>query len=214
MQLLEVWKVVLIFFCFASVHSILAARTVKVFSIRLFGEYSVKVFYRFFYTCLSAATALISVVLLLNIPDVLLFDPPSWLGLTMRAVQFSGIIFGMQAFKNMDFMEFSGISQVLSHVSGQKVSGDMEGMHGTRLVKEGVYGIVRHPLYFAGIVVVSCSPVITRNWLVVSVLCDIYFVAGALIEERRHIKQFGEEYRQYMKQVPMLIPRIFCNKQL
>jgi protein-S-isoprenylcysteine O-methyltransferase Ste14 len=40
----------------------------------------------------------------------------------------------------------------------------------------------------------------------VSLLVDAYFVFGALIEERRNIRRFGEEYRRYMKEVPLLMP--------
>lgn len=82
----------------------------------------------------------------------------------------------------------------------------MEGITQTRLVKSGVYGIVRHPLYLAGIVVMTFSPTLTRNRITVSILADLYFVFGAFIEERRYIRYFGREYLDYMKEVPRLLP--------
>jgi protein-S-isoprenylcysteine O-methyltransferase Ste14 len=39
------------------------------------------------------------------------------------------------------------------------------------------------------------------------VLADLYFIYGALVEQRRFLGRFGEEYREYMKKVPLLIPK-------
>jgi protein-S-isoprenylcysteine O-methyltransferase Ste14 len=46
------------------------------------------------------------------------------------------------------------------------------------------------------------------NGLTITVLADLYFIFGMFIEERRFLKIFGEQYREYMKQVPRMVPRI------
>jgi len=39
-------------------------------------------------------------------------------------------------------------------------------------------------------------------------LLIFYLLVGCLIEERRLVSGLGEVYRQYRREVPMLIPRI------
>ena len=195
---------------FASVHSTLVTKPVKVFASRLFGESFVRTWYRFLFIVVSVVTLAITVALIRAVPDVTVFHPPLSLVIAMRCVQLAAVVFASRAFKALDFLEFIGISQALRAISGQTSAGDMdmEGMTKTQLVTTGVYGVVRHPLYFAGIVIMTFSPTLTRNWITVSVLSDLYFIFGAFIEERRYIRDFGEEYLRYMKEVPRLLPRV------
>jgi len=71
-----------------------------------------------------------------------------------------------------------------------------------------VYGIVRHPLYVAGLIIFTFSPNFTVNGLTITVLADLYFIFGMFIEERRFLKIFGEQYREYMTKVPRMLPRL------
>ena len=76
-----------------------------------------------------------------------------------------------------------------------------------RLETGGWYGVVRHPLYLFSILFLILNPVMTARWLLLAILSTLYFVAGALIEERRLAGQFGDEYRRYRERVPFLLPR-------
>ena len=42
--------------------------------------------------------------------------------------------------------------------------------------------------------------------LVTNLVLTAYFVIGAILEERKLVAEFGEEYREYQKRVPMLVP--------
>ncbi|HEX9079556.1 MAG TPA: isoprenylcysteine carboxylmethyltransferase family protein [Desulfuromonadaceae bacterium] len=76
-----------------------------------------------------------------------------------------------------------------------------------RLVTDGWYAVVRHPLYFFSILFLFLNPVMTAQWLLLTGLSAVYFVCGALIEERRLEGLFGDEYRRYREEVPFMIPR-------
>ena len=76
-----------------------------------------------------------------------------------------------------------------------------------RLVTTGWYGLVRHPLYLLAILFLVLNPVITTRWIVLTLLSIPYFIGGALLEERRMLKQFGSIYREYQRTVPFLFPR-------
>jgi len=201
-------KVVFIFLTFAFIHSLCVTSFIKSLVKRLLGETFVRAFYRFIYTCFSLITTLIAIYFIALIPDVYLFRGPAWFRWMMHAVQIAGLIFGSLSFKAINSFEFVGISHAWKYVTKQEVKGDSEGITHTLLVKTGVYGIVRHPLYLAGIIIFTFEPIITRNWLAVSILADGYFVFGAFIEEKRLLKIFGNEYIEYMKQVPRFLPKL------
>jgi protein-S-isoprenylcysteine O-methyltransferase Ste14 len=79
-----------------------------------------------------------------------------------------------------------------------------------RLLREGIYGVVRHPRYLsAGIGMIS-------NALIVNYL-GVYFLLIAVVppgylmlvlEERELLGRFGDAYREYQRDVPRLIPRL------
>ena len=79
-----------------------------------------------------------------------------------------------------------------------------------RLVTGGLYRFVRHPQYTGLFIALFGEGVV--HWptmfsvgLLPLIVVAYYFLARK--EEREMIRQFGDEYRQYMDQVPMFIPR-------
>jgi len=80
---------------------------------------------------------------------------------------------------------------------------------GTKVIKEGPYRFIRHPLYAAdifsipGIVAVWLdNGVFFLAWLVIIVAS--YFIIK--IEEQYMLRNFGDEYRIYKSKVPALFP--------
>jgi len=81
----------------------------------------------------------------------------------------------------------------------------------SRVVKSGVYGKVRHPIYSSdiilGIGIFFLFPylkvLISVIWLIL-----VLFIWMKL-EENALIQKFGDEYRNYKKEVPMVIPKFF-----
>ena len=76
------------------------------------------------------------------------------------------------------------------------------------LCTAGCHAVVRHPLYLLSLLFFLLNPVMTTRWLTLSGLSTAYFVVGALLEERRLLRQFGMAYAGYQKSVPFLIPRL------
>lgn len=78
-----------------------------------------------------------------------------------------------------------------------------------RLVKDGLYGLVRHPQYTGLFIGLFGEGVVHWPTLFSVGLFPFIVVAYVLLarkEERGMIKQFGDEYREYRQQVPMFIP--------
>jgi protein-S-isoprenylcysteine O-methyltransferase Ste14 len=201
-------KIIIVFLIFAFIHSITVARWFKHFCKRALGDTFTRVWYRFLYNSVSFIASAIAIYLIWQVPDQVLWEGPVWFRWTLHLIQFAGLAFGALAFEYLNVWEFMGFKQVWRYLTRGEVAGDMEGLTDRGLVTAGVYGIVRHPMYLAGIVIFTFNPNITVKSLVITVLADLYFLFGVFIEERRFQKIFGDEYRTYMQHVPRLIPSL------
>ena len=78
-----------------------------------------------------------------------------------------------------------------------------------KLLKEGIYRLVRHPRYLsAGLAVIAVALFV--DYMGVYILIFLLFPLGypmLVFEERELIDRFGEEYRQYQQEVPRILPR-------
>ena len=69
------------------------------------------------------------------------------------------------------------------------------------------YGIVRHPIMLGFLIAFWATPVMTIGHLFFSIMTTLYiFIAVKYFEEKDLRKFIGEDYDEYMKKVPMLIP--------
>jgi protein-S-isoprenylcysteine O-methyltransferase Ste14 len=191
----------LVFLSFAFIHSLCVTAFIKNLMRKFLGDSFVMAFYRLLYTIFSAVTVSAAIYIINEIPDITLFHGPLWFNILFHLIQISGFLFGLLSFRDIDFWEFIGIRQAWIYAFRRESEGDAEGIR-QYLVKTGVYSILRHPLYIAGIIIFTFNPYITVNRLVISILADMYFIYGAHIEERRMVERFGDEYREYMKRVP------------
>jgi len=79
-----------------------------------------------------------------------------------------------------------------------------------RVIREGVYGLARHPMYLSEILL--CLGLLVFGISIAAAV--VWIVACAFLhrisryEEEQLIARFGDAYRQYMDEVPMWIPRI------
>jgi protein-S-isoprenylcysteine O-methyltransferase Ste14 len=74
------------------------------------------------------------------------------------------------------------------------------------LVVRGPYLWVRHPLYFCVILLIWSCPDLSVDRLLFNILWTSWIIIGALLEERDLVATFGQAYRDYQQQVPMLLP--------
>ncbi len=80
---------------------------------------------------------------------------------------------------------------------------------GQKIVEEGPYRIIRHPGYLGTLLVWIGLPASQANWMAV---CLVILVMGMAYgrrikaEEAMLVREFGEEYRKYMKRTWRLLP--------
>ena len=104
-------------------------------------------------------------------------------------------------------LDLAGVRPFLSTRAGDPVDvaqGDPERAEGSGhvpLVTTGLYGFVRHPLYFSWMLLVFAAPYMTMTRLTFAVLSTSYLAIAIPFEERALIRVFGTQYREYQRRV-------------
>jgi protein-S-isoprenylcysteine O-methyltransferase Ste14 len=100
------------------------------------------------------------------------------------------------------------IAMLASRVISVSTVADMRTDRKAELVTDGLYSRIRHPLYlatvlmFASLVLIYPFPKVG----LFSLGMIIYLIIGAKLEEHKLIKQYGEDYIQYMDRAGFLLP--------
>jgi protein-S-isoprenylcysteine O-methyltransferase Ste14 len=83
-----------------------------------------------------------------------------------------------------------------------------------RLVTRDIYRCVRHPHHIGvGIFMTSLGLLIGHRWsfLLITITQWLWIIGFlVLVEERELLEKFGESYKAYCNQVPMLFPNPLC----
>jgi len=175
-------------------HSVTASIWAKARARHLLGATADRV-YRLLYNIFSVVTLLPVLALPLLLPDRLLYSVPSPWSFVMMAAQFLAVLALAAGLLHTDVWHFLGLRQLVSQPSGS-----------SRLVVSGFYRWVRHPLYTAGLVFLWLMPAMSVNFFALNLGLSFYLVAGALVEERKLLLEFGQAYQDYRQRTPMLVP--------
>lgn len=115
----------------------------------------------------------------------------------------AGFAWGVRALRAFDLLGLRPIRRHLRDLRGQSPPGEFEA---GALVVRGPYRWVRHPLYSCVIVLLWADPAMSLNRIVIAATWTTWIYIGARLEERDLIAEFGETYRKYRRQVPILVP--------
>ena len=107
-----------------------------------------------------------------------------------------GIFITYKSFKNYDIKEFVGITAESTDTLQNY------------LVVDGYHRFVRHPVYFATIVIFIGYFLYSPNWTssIYLGVTFFYLQIGIFLEENKLILKFGSSYSTYKKEVPKLFP--------
>ena len=148
---------------------------------------------------ISTSILLIMIALLWQKSDYLLWSAPDALRWILRGMFVACLVGFYLSIRALGRFDAFGVLPLLKGVESVR----------TRPVKlrvRGPYRWVRHPLYFLLLLMIWSSPVITSDRLLLNLLWTAWVVIGTYLEEQDLVAFFGDDYRDYQRRTPMLIP--------
>jgi protein-S-isoprenylcysteine O-methyltransferase Ste14 len=105
------------------------------------------------------------------------------------AVQCAGVVVTLLAARTLSVRELMGLAPPRSAAAGDA------------LETRGLYGLVRHPIYFGWLLFVFGAPLMTSTRLLFATVSVVYLAVAIPFEERSLVESFGEPYRAYQRHV-------------
>ena len=129
----------------------------------------------------------------------LLFRWEGFLILFQVILLISAIVLFLAGARHYDLLQFSGLRQIKTGSSHNALTETGE------LDTAGILDITRHPWYLGGILIIWTRD-IDISALVTNIILTLYFIVGTVLEERKLLIEYGDDYRRYQEKVSMLIP--------
>ena len=103
--------------------------------------------------------------------------------------------------RRYDMLQFLGLRQIRTGASPSVLT------ETGKLDMTGILGITRHPWYLGAILFMWVAyRSLDVSTLVTNIVLTIYLVVGTVLEERKLLMEYGEEYRRYQNKVSILVP--------
>jgi len=107
--------------------------------------------------------------------------------------------FGLFSSFIINHFDLFGLRQVWLHFTNREY-------HHLEFQARSLYRLVRHPLMLGMIIGFWATPHMTTGHLVFATTATIYILIGIQFEERDLVRYHGQDYSDYQRRVPMLIP--------
>jgi protein-S-isoprenylcysteine O-methyltransferase Ste14 len=186
---------------FGAIHSLLAGARPKDRLKSVLDDRLVEGWYRLAYNAFSVVTLIPVGLVYLALPDQTLYSLGAPWSLLLRLLQVLGAVGLAGALFVTDVWHFAGLKQALAYLNGDPLP-----VPNPPLQEAGMYRFVRHPLYFFSLLAIWPTPTLTINGLWLNVGITLYFMLGSWVEERRLIRQYGDDYVDYRRRVSWLVP--------
>ena len=153
---------------------------------------------------LDRALVIIAFISMMVLPLICLFTPllrfadynaPHWMGWTGALLMFGTVLLFWRAHYDL----------------GRNFSHQLEIHHDHELITNGIYGLIRHPMY-TGVVLGGLGQLgLLHNWIAgpAMLVAGLLLVALRIpIEERFLLDQFGDAYAAYQNRTGAVFPKI------
>jgi protein-S-isoprenylcysteine O-methyltransferase Ste14 len=127
--------------------------------------------------------------------------PFSWIAYLSLA---AGLLITAHSARALDVLDLAGVRPVLNGRAGaaSRPVGALQ--------TGGLYGFVRHPVYFGWVLLVLGVPTMSFTRLTFAVISTLYLAVAVPFEERSLVETFGPDYASYRERVRWrMIPGIY-----
>lgn len=179
---------------YVCLHSLLAHQRVKDRAAIFMGIYFR--YYRLLYNLFAFVFLFLLTWQAVDTVSIFLFKPGSLIQVLGGLVGFTGLVIMAICIKKY-FREFLGLDAM-------KNSGAP-----SQLMISGIHAWVRHPLYTGTFLFVwgGWLMVPTLSFLIINTIITVYTLFGIQLEEKKLVAEFGDDYKSYRNNVPMLFPQ-------
>ena len=177
-------------------HSALASRSVK----GILQSILPSRFYRLVYNGMAIGLLVPLALLYMRLETDLLFTAQTYTKIAGWFFLISGGILNLFSMRQYSLGEFAGLQQLKTNENESR----------KQLNTKGLNAYVRHPLYTTTLMILIGFFLLIPNkaHLGILLISWIYVLIGIRLEEVKLVKEFGDEYREYQRRVPMLLPRL------
>ena len=172
---------VLLFSLFAAHHSLFARSGAK----RAMQRVVPDALLRSTYVWIASALLILACAVWRRIGGVT-YSVASPAAFALTIVQLAGVVLTISGVRAIDPLELAGIHPPRAD---------------TDLQVRGAYALVRHPLYLGWMLMVFATPLMTGDRLTFAIVTSVYLLVAIPWEERSLEAAFGDDYRNYKRQV-------------
>ena len=197
----DVIVLVLLFALYGFIHSVVASERVKVYFKKIFGK--LIAFYRLLYNVF----ALIGIYFIWEFaphPFIQIYKLASSYDYLVLIPQFISLAGMIWCFKYICFKEFIGLNQIDRYLRNEYSDSELDEKYTLRI--EGPYKYSRHPIYFFSIIFLMFRAEMSLFYLTMFISFTAYFYIGSHYEEKKLVRLFGDQYRDYQKKVSRIFP--------
>ena len=156
-------------------------------------------YYRMAFNAFSLLTLIPVVFYIQLLPEEIFFSWPGPWNILKLGMYLASFVLFFGGYRVFDMRYVLGIKQVHEMREGKE-------MEAIDFSSAGILEYVRHPWYSGAILLVWAFGPISDVSLVTKIILTAYIIIGTFLEERKLIHEIGEQYLEYRKRVPMLIP--------
>ena len=199
---------VALWFIFGLQHSLLARPSTKQLINQTFGNSFENHFYPILYFISQCIVFLIIYDIIRHLkPTIVFFEMPEQLKDYVFWFNRTANLFLIITVFHFEIGKFTGITQLINFFSRTQPSEKDIGH--TKLNSTYLYRYIRHPMYFAILLVfVSSTTTYTDLFFVNLISIVTYIEIGSYFEEKSLIKKFGPDYVEYQNTTKRYLPGI------
>ena len=188
-------SLLLIFWC--ALHSAMITISVTDYFKKLLGpNYR---FYRLVFNIISVLTLIPVALFAYSVQTPAIFQWNGYLRLGQVLLLGMAVWFFFLGGRHYDIRQVLGIKQIKEGTADLAITDTGE------LDTSGVLGMTRHPWYLATMLLIWGRQMDVST-IIINLILTSYLIVGTYLEEKKLLREFGENYRNYQNKVSMLIP--------
>ena len=201
---MKYWILGLLWITYCSLHSgLITPAVTSILKRKLSDKYK---YFRLFYNIFAVVSLIPVVYYTYSVRQTQFFTWEGYL-LPVRCFLLAiGLLILYEGSRHYDMLTFLGLRQIKEDSTHNLINTS------GKIDSSGILGVIRHPFYSASILLLWVNN-LDISILIVNLVLSLYLIIGTFLEERKLIREFGEEYKEYQKKVSMLFPIKWINKR-